>query len=255
MLSAAPGCYASPMAEMQLPAHVASRRRDGRHEVLLHRSMAVIGPERIEIKSARSTVILPLIGLGLAALAGAIIIQQQGDLPFWFLAGTLFLSLLVVPLSVMSLVSSFIGADVVIDVRKNSATWQQGYLGMGIGTNELVPFEKIDYLEVTIEGDQPDRWHEHTDTFRQFALWLVKVSGRRLRIANVPVPERAQTDGMDRVLTVANAVAAVTGKEVRLPEGWELVEIDTDTGEIVGKPGGKRRKRAKGGPPAKEGTE
>ena len=52
------------------------------------------------------------------------------------------------------------GADVVIDGRKGSATWQQGYLGMGVGTRELVPFPKIDHLAITIEGDTPDRWRE-----------------------------------------------------------------------------------------------
>src|SRR5690606_2504875 len=104
--------------------------------------------------------------------------------------------------SAMSLISSVVGADVVIDARKGSATWQQGYLGMGIGTKELVPFEKIDHLEVTIEGDQPDRWHDNVDDLRQFALVLVKPSGKRLILAQVPVPAYGQADGMDRTLAV-----------------------------------------------------
>jgi hypothetical protein len=133
----------------------------------------------------------------------------------------------------MALIGALVGADVVIDAKKGSATWQQGYLGMGIGTKELVPFEKIDHIEVTIEGDQPDRWHEETDDLRQFAVVLVKKSGKRLHLANVPVPAYGQADGMDRALAVANAMAELTGSTVTIPDGWELVEIDTETGEPV----------------------
>jgi membrane protein YdbS with pleckstrin-like domain len=219
--------------EYDLPEHVTSTRRDGRKEVLLHRSMAVIGPERIEIKSSRATMWLPLVFL-LASLAVAVWMgTDAGGAPFWLLAALLFALLLVVPVSVMSLVSSIAGADVVADARKGSITWQQGYLGMGIGTKELVPFGKIAHLEITVEGAEPDRWRDQPDALRQFAIILQKQNGKRLVLARVPVPAGAQADGMDRALAVANAVAALTGTTVRLPEGWELVEIDTATGEPV----------------------
>jgi len=226
---------------IELPGHVVIQRRDGRREVLLHRSMAVISDDKIEIKSARGTVVLPLIGLALAVGAGTLMASRGTGLPFWLLVGLLLFCLFMVPFSVMSLIGSIVGADVVIDAKKGSATWQQGYLGMGIGTRELVPFHKIDHLEVTIEGDQPDRWREETDSLRQFALTLVKKSGKRLTLAQVPVPAYGQADGMDRTLAVGNAVAALTGSAVVLPEGWELVEIDTATGDPVPAKKPKRR--------------
>ena len=195
--------------------------------------MAVIGDDKIEIKSARGTVILPLVGLLLAAGAVTWMARAGGSLPFWALVTMLLVALIVVPFSVISLISSVIGADVVIDAKKGSATWQQGFLGMGIGTRELVPFAKIDHLEVAIEGDQPDRWGGEADALRQFSLTLVKKSGKRLSLAQVPVPAYGQADGMDRTLAVGNAVAQLTGSTVTLPDGWELVEIDTRTGEPV----------------------
>jgi hypothetical protein len=221
------------MAEVPLPGHVVTRRRDGRHEVLLHRSLAVIGEDKIEIKSARSTVVLPLLGLLISVAVGYWMGTAAGGAPIWVFVIALFFLLFAVPISVMALVGSIAGADVIIDAKKGSATWQQGYLGMGIGTKELVPFHKIDHLEITIEGDQADRWHDHRDDLRQFALRLVKVSGKVLPLAQIPVPADDQTDGMDRTLAVANAIAALTGSTVTLPEGWELVEIDLDTGEPV----------------------
>lgn len=216
-----------------LPGHVVIQRRDGKREVLLHRAMAVIGEDKIEIKSARGTVILPLLGLLFCAGAGWFIAVRGQGMPLWLLVTLLLLCLILVPFSIMSLISSVVGADVIIDRKKGSATWQQGYLGMGIGTKELVPFAKIDHLEVTIEGDQPDRWKDEVDDLRQFALVLVKASGKRLNLAQVPVPAHGQADGMDRTLAVGQAVANLVGKTITLPEGWELVEIDTDTGEPV----------------------
>ncbi len=222
-----------------LPGHVVSERRDGKKVVLLHRSMAVIGDDRIEIKSARATVILPLLGVLISLAIGWVMIDRGPALPFWLLVTLLLVLIILVPVSVMGLVGALVGADVVVDRRKGSITWQQGYLGMGIGTRELVPFAKIDHLEVCIEGDQPDRWHDVPDDLRQFSLVLVKASGRRLVVCNVPVPASGQEDGMDRTLAVAQAIAAVTGSRIELPEGWELVEIDTETGEPVQKPAGR----------------
>ena len=219
--------------EYQVPEHIAIHRRDGRTEVLLHRAMAVIGPNKIEIKSARGTVILPLIGLAAAGAIGWFMATRGFSVPFWLLVVLLLTCMILVPFSAMSLISSVVGADVVVDARKGSATWQQGYLGMGIGTREFVPFEKIDHLEVTVEGDQPDRWHDNVDDLRQFALVLVKQSGKRLILAQVPVPAYGQADGMDRTLAVGQAVAKLVGSTVTIPEGWEMVEIDTDTGEQV----------------------
>jgi len=211
--------------------------------------MAVIAEDKIEIRSARSTVLLPLFGLGLAAGLITWIALTDGSAPLWVLVVLLVVCLFVVPVSVMGLVSAIGGADIVIDAKKGSATWQQGYLGMGIGTKELVPFDRIDHLEVTVEGEAHDRWREQSDDLRQFALTLVKPSGKRLLLAQVPVPAYGQADGMDRTLAVANAIAALTGTTVTIPEGWELVEIDTDTGEPVQtkapKPRGPRRRRAR----------
>jgi hypothetical protein len=227
---------------LELPGHVVSTRRDGRRVVLLHRSMAVIAPDKVEIKAARGTLVLPAIGLALAGGLCFWMVTSNGEAPIWALAGALLFCLILVPASAMSLVSSIAGADVVVDGGKGSATWQQGYLGMGIGTRELVPFEKVDHLEIEVEGAEPDRWRGNADSIRQFAVVLVKKSGKRLNLANVPVAAEDQTDGMDRAMAVAQAVAAIASVEVKLPEGWELVEVDAATLEPVPTPRTKARK-------------
>lgn len=228
-----------------LPPHVAERRRDGRIEVLLHRSVALISPERVEVKTARSAVWLPFAGVLATAVGTYYLIVAGLAWPLWALVAALLALLLIFPVSVIALIGALVGADVVADARKGSVTWQQGFLGMGIGTRELVPFGKVDYLEVVVEGDEPDRWHGHTDDLRQFTLVLVKKNGKRLPVAHVPVPAFGQLDGMDRALAVGQALAALIGTEVRIPDGWELVEIDTATGEPVTRrhPGSRPRRR------------
>ncbi len=235
------------MVEAPIPGHVFTKRRDGKREILLHRSVAVVGERKVEIKAARSTVFLPLGVLLLCAglLAWA---ATTSSAPLWALITILLFSLMAVPVSVMGLVGGIVGADVVVDAEKGSATWQQGYLGMGIGTKELVPFAKIDYLQVSVEGDEADRWRDNRDDVRQFTLSLVKVSGKQLTLAQIPVPAHAQEDGMDRALAVGHAVAALTGAEVRIPDGWELMEVDSETLEPVAAPPGPRPERAKSRP-------
>lgn len=71
----------------------------------------------------------------------------------------------------------------------------------------------------------------------------MKKSGKRLKLAQVPVPADDQAFGMDRTLAVGNAIAQLTGTEVRLPEGWQLVEIDTRTLGAGGE-GGRGREEA-----------
>ena len=51
--------YARSVASADIPGHVVFQRRDGRRVVLLHRSMAVLGADKIEIKAARGTMVLP----------------------------------------------------------------------------------------------------------------------------------------------------------------------------------------------------
>ncbi len=221
------------MAELPVPSRVFTPRRDGKRQVLLHRSIATLSEDKVQIRSARATVWLPLLGLCFAAGVIALIAAGDGSAPLWLLVGALLILLFLVPICVMGLVSAVAGADVIVDRAKNSAMWQQGYLGMGIGTKELVPFQKVDYLEITIEGGETDRWHDQADDLRQFALTIVKKNGKRVKVAQVPVPAYGQEDGMDRTLAVGNAIAALVGVEVRIPEGWELVEVDADTLEPV----------------------
>jgi len=51
---------------------------------------------------------------------------------------------------------------------------------------------------------------------------------------------------MDRTLAVGQAAAKLVGSKVTIPEGWEMVEIDTETGQPVERPARPAKGRARG---------
>ncbi len=216
-----------------LPEHAYERRRDGRLTILLHRSVVVAGEHVVEVRSARSAAWLPAIALTGVLAAGTWIALSAGSLPFSLMVILLIFCVLGGPLSIMGLVGALIGADVVADSRKGSVTFQQGFLGMGVGTRELVPFPRIARWEVTIEGDERDRWKGQADSLRQFALALEKDNGRRLIVARLPVPTYRQEEAMDRMLATAQMLSSLTGARVDIPPGWTLQEVDPQTLEPV----------------------
>ncbi len=134
------------------------------------------------------------------------------------LAAMLVPGLILGPLSGMGLVYSLIGAHVVVDAAKQSVAFQQGVLGLGIGTAELVPFWKIERLEVCdlklgdVEGGGPAPPLD----LRAWDVVLVKTSGKELSIGQVLAANTPDLidEGFDRALAIAEAVAELVGKKV-----------------------------------------
>lgn len=186
-------------------------------QVDLHRQVCTIRPDRIDIRPARSLVILPALGLALG-LAGALGIWFGMALfPMWLLSLLLVLALLLLPISAMGLVYAVVGTNTIIDRIKQSATFQQGVFGLGLGTQELVPFWKM--VEYRIEDVSEDRLPGDVPRdFAHYEITLLKTSGRRLKLGSVVVPRSLAAEGLARAREVAEAIGTLTGKPVRLPE-------------------------------------
>lgn len=208
----------SPMAE-----HAARR------EIDLHRRVCVIKPDAIDIRPARSAAVAPLIGFLLGVFAFVAVVLWMQQLPFALVLVLMGAAILLVPFAGMGFVYSIYGANVVIDRRKGTALWQQGLFGMGVGTEELVPFAKMEQLEV--EELSRDEQAGGPQDFAQFEVRLLKVSGRRLSIGQVTVPRDAAAHGFARAREVGEAVASLVGKP--------LVVI----GDAPSAGGGRRRPR------------
>lgn len=185
--------------------------------VELHRRMAVIRPDRIEIRPSRRALAGPLwaFGAGVVSLAG--IVAGRATLPLPLLAVLLLVAVVTIPLAGIGVVYSIIGAHVVIDAAKGSATWQQGMIGLGIGTEELVPFPKIAAISVEEAGAAPAGSGSPTEEFAQWQIVLDKVSGKRLVVGGVTAARPFAADALARAADVAGAIAALTGAPLRLP--------------------------------------
>jgi hypothetical protein len=181
----------------------------------LHRAVCTIEADRMTVRPSRGSILPPLVGL-LAGLAGLVsILLWTGALPFPLLALLLTGALLIIPLSGVGLVYSIGGARVVLDRRKGSAAWQQGLLGMGVGTREVTPFEKI--AHVLVEETTAERLQGQRQDVAQWEIAVVRNDGRRLTVGAVTVPRPLARDGLDRAREVADAIAAMTGAPLSLP--------------------------------------
>ncbi|MBI4571300.1 MAG: hypothetical protein HY723_05065 [Chloroflexi bacterium] len=181
-----------------------------RREIDLHRRVCVIKPDSIDIRPARSAAVAPLIGFLLGVVAFVSVLLWMEHLPFVLVLALMGAAILLVPFSGMGFVYSVYGANVVINRTKGTALWQQGLFGMGVGTSELVPFAKMEQLEV--EEISRDEQAGGPQDFAQFEVRLLKVSGRRLSIGQVTVPRAAAAHGFARAREVGEAVAALVDR-------------------------------------------
>ncbi len=188
--------------------------RTQRREIDLHRRVCLITPDVVDIRPAKSAAVVPLLGFFLGVGCFLAVLFWIDRLPFTLVLLLMGGAILLVPLSGMGFVYSIYGANVVIDRRKQTAIWQQGLFGMGVGTRELVPFAKIERLEVEKIGGAPRRGPGQD--FVQFEIRLLKVSGRRLELGQITVPPYLAEDGLARAQEVGEAVAVITQKPLEI---------------------------------------
>ena len=187
--------------------------------VLLHRAVVQIQPGRIEVGPPRSAMIAPAIGFALTAVLLAAMVTWTESLPFFLLPVMLLISVIVLPLSGLSFVYAVFGANVVADRDGQNFSFKQRFLGLGVGTNELVPFWKIRELVVEDVG-RAQRHAVNDEPAHEIAQWqivLVKKSGKRLPLGGYNVPRAREEEGLDIVMDVAEALAALSGATIRGP--------------------------------------
>ncbi len=185
---------------------------DVRRELYMDRRVCSVSAERIDIHPARSIIFLPLFTLAIGLAAFPIIYFWADALPLTARFLLTLGAIVIVPVSGVGLVYSIAGAHVVIDRAKQSAVLQQGYLGMGVGTQDLVPFWKFERVQV--EELTPHDYRGHQDDFAQYEVTIVKLSGTRVPIGTVTVVRSEAKEGLARAKEIATLVAAMAGSRV-----------------------------------------
>ena len=199
-----PEAVAEPLAERTL---------------FLHRRVVNIKPNRIEIRPPRSAVIVPLIGVAVTAGLLALMGTSVDSIPFWLMGILLLFAVVLLPLSGISLVYALMGANIIADRGGQNVSMKQKFLGLGIGTNELIPFWKIRELLVEDEGREIARAGGPlpAEEIAQWQLVLVKKSGTRHVLGSVSAPRQHEEEGLQQIFEVAEAFSALTEAPIRGP--------------------------------------
>lgn len=204
----------APLAE-PLPAADPLQAR----QLFLHRRIVTISPTRIEIRPPKSTMVLPAIGIvGMSTLLAAVVIWID-SLPFLLLPLVLLAAVVLLPLSGVTLVYAIFGANIVADRPGQNVSVKQRFLGLGVGTTELIPFWKIrEFVVEDLGRAQPHAGgDEPAHDLAQWELTLVKKSGKRIRLGGYNVPREHEEDGLDIVMGVGEAFAALSGAPLSGP--------------------------------------
>jgi hypothetical protein len=193
--------------------------------IYLDRRVCSITENRIDVHPARSIIVLPLFTLALGLSAFPIIFYGGDSLSIPVRLALTIFALFVVPLSGLGVVYSIAGAHIVVDRTKQSAVLQQGYLGMGVGTQELIPFWKIDRMRV--EELTPHDYRGHQDDFAQYEVAIVKVSGKHIPVCTVTTLRQDAAEGLSRAREVATLIADMAGVKAQMARPRSVVRISS----------------------------
>lgn len=203
----------------------------------VQRAVAVIRDDSIAVRPGRSQLVAPLIQAAITAGAVGLIVGFFDALPFSLLIVALLVALVMGPVAVLGLVYNIYGNEFLIEREKQSARWQQGFLGLGIGTAELVPFWRIARIEVVSDEEDALPSGQQQDVV-QFEVRLVKDNDRDFEIATIASARPLADEGLERANRLATHIAAMTGADVRLAR---LVEAEQT--EPAAAPARRRRRR------------
>jgi hypothetical protein len=197
----------------------------GPRRIALRRSYALISDDAIEVKQARAGLLVPLIQALIAAGAVFLIASYLDRLPIWLLLVLLLVTIFMGPAAILGVVYNVVGSSFLMERAKESARWQQGFLGLGIGTHELVPFWRIARIEVRGDFEEELGSGDLQDVVT-WSIRLVKDNDRALDVADVAAARPLADEALERANELAAALAAMAGSEAELGElpEWALEE-------------------------------
>ncbi|MSP22658.1 MAG: hypothetical protein EXR66_06520 [Dehalococcoidia bacterium] len=180
-------------------------------QIPMQRARAVIRPGSISIRPGRSQLLVPLAQAAIAGGAVWVMATFINSLPMWVLVVLLVIAILVGPAAVLGFVYNIYGTEFLVERRKGTARWHQGFLGLGIGTFELVPFDRIARIEVQSDFDQ-DLSSGQLQDFVEFDVRIVKDNDRVLDVASVTSAYAFIEDAAGRANRLGAALAEMTGR-------------------------------------------
>lgn len=202
---------------------------DGSYTIPLHRAIARVSPDAIAVKQSRTGLVGPLIEIALTLVIVWAIVAFINSLPLFLLFVLLMLLIVLGPLGVIGLVNNLAGTSFIMERAKFSARWQQGLLGMGIGTYELVPFDRIQRFQVVTDYDDELASGIEQDVVR-WEVVLVKDNDRELAVGSVVAARLLALEAGERANDLASALATMSEAPVALAD---LEGIDDPEADLI----------------------
>lgn len=187
--------------------------------------VAVLRPGSIAIRPSRVRLLGPAIEGALAIAAAVAIATLLPVLPLWALLLLLLTAMLLGPIAVLGIVYNVAGSSVLVERAKSSVRYQQGFLGLGIGTAELVPFWRIARFEL-VSSDEELLTSGERQELVEWEVRLVKDNGRVLPVAAAVAPAPFADEARVRAARLADALAEMTGSAVETREPADDVPVE-----------------------------
>ena len=195
----------------------------------LHKAVARITPDSIAVKQSRAGLVGPLVALAITTVSVWVMTVFISVVPLALLVLLLFVTIVFGPLGIIGLVNNVAGTSFIMEREKQSARWQQGLLGLGIGTYELVPFWDIDHFEVITDYDDVLSSGIEQDVVH-WEVVLVKANARELAVGSVVAARLLALDAGRRANELAVALGEMSGGSVELAD---LEGIDDPEGPLM----------------------
>ena len=181
-----------------------------RRSIPLHRAYAALSADTIAIKPSRRDLVGPVVQALLAVLAVWALVTYMNALPIWVLMFLLLFAIVAGPTAMLGFVYQVAGSAFLMERAKGTCRWQQGFLGLGLGTQELVPFDRIQRIEVGGDFDEELPGGDLQDVVR----WEVRVvkDNARVLVVGAAVAARPLADeALVRANDLGGALAAMCG--------------------------------------------
>ena len=178
-----------------------------RRTIPLQRAYAAITPDTIAVRPSRSGAVVPAVQALLTAVAVWVLVAFMNVLPLWALMALLLFAIVAGPTAMLGFVYQVAGSAFLMERPKGTCRWQQGFLGLGLGTEELVPFARIQRIEVTGDFDAELPGGDLQDVVH-WEVRLIKDNDRSLLVASVVAARPLAAEALDR----ANDLAAALGE-------------------------------------------
>jgi len=193
----------------------------------MHRAYAAITADTIAIRPSRSSAVVPAVQALAAALAVWGLVTFMNVLPLWVLMALLLFAIVAGPTAMLGVVYQVAGSAFLMERPKGTCRWQQGFLGLGLGTQELVPFGRIKRIEVAGDFDEELPGGDLQDVVR-WEVRLIKDNDRSLVIAAVVAARSLAEEALGRANDLAGALGEMSGAPAlaaALP-AWAIEERD-----------------------------